>query len=306
MKNKNIKTILLSLLVMALWGSLFPFIKIGYKAFNISGDSIPNILMFASVRFVISGLIVCVICLLRKEKLATPKIKNIRNIFVLGLFSIVLHYAFTYIGLSITDSSKTALMKQLGSLLYVCFAFLFFKNERFSLSKIIGAVVGFGGIIAINYSSDGFSISAGDVLIILASVCIVIANVISKKSVENNSPFWITGISQLSGGIILFVAALSMGGDIIKFTLESALVFSYICIASIAGYTLWYYVLINNSLSKMFIIKFAEPLFACLFGAILLGENIFKIQYLIAFVMISVGIILGNRGAEIESKSSRN
>ena len=174
------------------------------------------------------------------------------------------------------------------------------------MSKIIGAVVGFGGIIAINYSSDGFSISAGDVLIILASVCIVIANVISKKSVENNSPFWITGISQLSGGIILFVAALSMGGDIIKFTLESALVFSYICIASIAGYTLWYYVLINNSLSKMFIIKFAEPLFACLFGAILLGENIFKIQYLIAFVMISVGIILGNRGAEIESKSSRN
>jgi drug/metabolite transporter (DMT)-like permease len=39
-----------------------------------------------------------------------------------------LHYAFTYIGLSSTDSSKTALIKQLGSLIYVCFAFLFFKN----------------------------------------------------------------------------------------------------------------------------------------------------------------------------------
>jgi len=45
----------------------------------------------------------------------------------------------------------------------------------------------------------------------------------------------------------------------------------------------------------MFIIKFAGPLFACVFGAVLLGENIFKIQYLVAFVLISLGIILGNK-----------
>ena len=52
MKNSNLKTILLSLLVMALWGSLFPLIKIGYNAFNINASSIPDILMFASTRFV--------------------------------------------------------------------------------------------------------------------------------------------------------------------------------------------------------------------------------------------------------------
>lgn len=45
----------------------------------------------------------------------------------------------------------------------------------------------------------------------------------------------------------------------------------------------------------MYIIKFAEPLFACVFGAILLGENIFKIQYLLAFLLISFGIVLGNK-----------
>lgn len=213
----------------------------------------------------------------------------------MGLFSIVLHYAFTYIGLSMTDSSKTALMKQLGALIYVCFAFLFFKNENFSILKIAGAIIGFGGIIAINYSSDGIAFSTGDIVIILASICVVISSVISKKSVEHNSPFWITGISQLTGGIILFVAALAMGAQMPVFTLESTAVFAYICIASVSAYTLWYYILKNNSLSKMFIIKFAEPLFACVFGAILLGENIFKLQYLAAFVLISLGIVLGNK-----------
>jgi drug/metabolite transporter (DMT)-like permease len=88
----------------------------------------------------------------------------------------------------------------------------------------------------------------------------------------------------------------------ISFTLKSTAVFAYICTASITGYTLWYYVLKSNSLSKMFIIKFAEPLFACAFGAVLLGENIFKIQYLLAFILISVGIILGNKSEKSNEK----
>ena len=293
--KSSLKTISLSLLVMALWGSLYPMVKIGYNAFDINSSSIPDILMFAGVRFVICGLIVCAYCLIKKEKIATQKGKNIFDIFIMGLFSIVLHYAFTYIGLSTTDSSKTALIKQLGALIYVCFAFLFFKNEKFSFLKIVGAVIGFGGIIAINYNPNGITFSVGDILIIAASVCLVIASIISKKSAEGNSPFWITGISQFTGGIILLIAALIMGADMPNFTLESIVVFLYICMASISGYTLWYYILKNNSLSKMFIVKFAEPLFACIFGAILLDENIFRIQYLLAFILISVGIVLGNR-----------
>ena len=299
--KSNIKTISLALLVMALWGSLYPMVKIGYNAFEISSSSIPDILMFAGVRFVVCGLIVCVYSYLKKEKIATPKVKNILNIFIMGLFSIVLHYAFTYIGLSTTDSSKTALIKQLGALIYVCFAFLFFKNEKFSILKIFGAIIGFGGIIAINYNPSGISFSVGDILIIGASVCLVISNIISKKSAEGNSPFWITGISQLTGGIILLISAVIMGAEMMSFTLKSILVFAYICIASIASYTLWYYILRSNSLSKMFIIKFAEPLFACIFGAVLLGENIFKIQYLLAFILISAGIILGNK-SEVKEK----
>lgn len=294
MKN-NLKTVVLSLIVMALWGSLFPMIKIGYSTFNIAAASIPDILMFAGVRFFVCGLVVCVYCWCKKEQIAAPKYRNILNICIIGFFSIVLHYAFTYIGLSTTDGSKTALIKQVGALIYVCFAFLFFENEKYSILKIVGAIIGFSGIVAINYNSNGFSFSAGDILIIGASVCTVVSNVISKKSSAENSPFWITGISQLSGGIILLMSAFVMGADMLTFTLKSAVVFSYICIASVLSYTLWYYVLRNNSLSKMFIIKFAEPLFACVFGAVLLGEDIFRIQYLLAFVLISAGIVLGNK-----------
>lgn len=113
MKN-NLKTVLLSLLVMALWGSLYPMVKIGYSAFQIPSGSIPDILMFAGMRFVICGFLVCVYSFFKKEQLAKPRAKNLTSIFVIGLFSIVLHYGFTYIGLSTTDGSKSALIKQLA------------------------------------------------------------------------------------------------------------------------------------------------------------------------------------------------
>ena len=94
---------------------------------------------------------------------------------------------------------------------------------------------------------------------------------------------------------MLLAVALIMRARLPAFTLKSTVVFAYICIASIGGYTLWAYLMRNVSLSKLFIVKFAEPLFACIFGAVLLGENIFKIQYLLAFILISAGIIMGNK-----------
>jgi len=294
MKN-NVKTTVLSLIVMALWGSLFPMVKVGYNAFNIVPDYIPGILMFAGLRFLICGFLVCIFCCIRKEKIEAPKAKSILNIVILGIFSIVLHYAFTYVGLGTTESSKTAIIKQSGALIYVCLLSLFFKDEKFSIVKIIGALVGFCGIIAINYSACRVAFSTGDWLILCASICTVIANIVGKKSTDGNSPLWITGISQLFGGIILFIISCMFGAEFLIFNTKSIWIFIYICAASIISYTLWYYILKNSSLSKMFIIKFAEPLFACVFGAILLGENIFRIQYLMAFILIFSGIIIGHR-----------
>lgn len=305
MKSSNIfKAIVLPLVPMMLWGSLFPFIKIGYSVLDIDTSSIADILMFAAVRFALCGLLVCGAAYAKKERLKRPKGKSVFNIALMGVFAIVLHYAFTYVGLSMTDSSKTAILKQLGVLLYVCFAFAFIKDEKFSIYKIIGALVGFGGIVAINAGSGGVKMSIGDVLIILASVCTVISSIMSKRSVEGSSLLWVTGISQLVGGVLLLVVAALMGGSFPAFTLNGVIVFAYICAASIVGYTVWYYVQRTAELSHLFIIKFAEPLFACVFGAILLGENIFKLQYLAAFVLISAGIVLGNKGAKNENKNS--
>lgn len=45
--SNKITSVLVAVIVCALWGSLFPCIKIGYKAFEISGSDIPSIILFA-------------------------------------------------------------------------------------------------------------------------------------------------------------------------------------------------------------------------------------------------------------------
>lgn len=300
-KRKSRAT-LLALVVMILWGSLFPMIKIGYRACSVNTTRAADVLMFAGVRFIVCGVLISIIALLRNERLCMDVKQSLYPLALMGLFSIVLHYACTYIGLTLTDSSKTAILKQLGALFYVCFAFLFVKSETFSVYKILGAVVGFAGIVAINAGSGKGSLMLGDVLIIVASVCTVISNLISKQAMKKNPSMIATGSSQVLGGILLILIAAFMGGNLPTFTIRSLPVFGYICFASIVGYCLWFKIVKDHSLSKLFIIKFSEPIFACIFGAVLLKEDIFRWQYALAFALISAGIALGHLSERKEIK----
>ena len=68
---------------MALWGSLFPAVKLGYQFMHIPSGSVPDILMFAALRFTVCGGLVSLYCLLRQKKLGQG--------FLAWNFKVVLH-----------------------------------------------------------------------------------------------------------------------------------------------------------------------------------------------------------------------
>ena len=287
------KTLISALVVMLLWGTLFPMVKLGNLAYGISG--IGSILFFAGVRFTICGAATCVFAFVQDRHCFAPAKKVILPVLLSGVFSIILHYACTYTALTITDSSKTAILKQVGVLFYVCFAALFFKDDRLTVRKLVGVLLGFAGIFAINASATGFSFGIGDALIIGASFCTVFANVISKKVFAHIAPVPATGIAQLFGGLVLLFVGRLLGGTMTFAFDVKAWIFIYICCASVSSYCIWNTTVKNGALSKLFIIKFTEPIFAAVFGAILLGEDIFKWQYLLAFVLIAGGIYVSQK-----------
>ena len=55
---KKHKNILSAILVMMLWGTLFPLVKTGYREFGIDTGYIPNLILFAGIRFVVCGFMI--------------------------------------------------------------------------------------------------------------------------------------------------------------------------------------------------------------------------------------------------------
>lgn len=108
--------------------------------------------------------------------------------------------------------------------------------------------------------------------------------------------------SQLFGGIVLSVAGLLLGGSITHIDGNAVLTFTYICAASIIAYVTWNVLIKYNSLSMLSIIKFSEPLFAVIFSGLLLGESIFRLNYLFAFIIILAAILFNN--IKIERKTN--
>lgn len=234
--------------------------KLGYQACGIVTTG--NILYFAGVRFNICGAIICLYSLFRNKENFRPVKTAIVPVLLSGVFAIILHYSFIYLGLQLTDSSKTAILKQVGALFYVCFSTLFFKDDRLTAKKLVGSLLGFAGIIAINISTEGVAFQIGDVLIIAASFCTVFSNVISKKVFQKVEPITATGCSQLFGGAVLLAIGKVLGGQMTFAVNRSSLILVYICLASILGYCIWFTIVKSGELSKLFIIKFAEPVFA--------------------------------------------
>lgn len=206
------KTVFSALLVMLLWGSLFPMVKLGYGAYNVS--SVGDILLFAGIRFTICGFAVCLYALITDKESYKNVKRSIFPVLLSGFIAIVLHYAFTYSAMMFAESSKTAILKQIGALVYVCSSFLFFKEDILSIRKLIGAVMGFAGIAAINTNSAGITFGTDDALFVAASFCTVFSNVISKNVFRSVKPVTATGVSQLFGGLLLLIAGKFMGGSV--------------------------------------------------------------------------------------------
>ena len=85
--KKPLHVFLLAMLCCTLWGSAAPFIKWGYKLFNIEG--VPSILMFAGIRFTLAGFLVILFGSFLQKKVLVAKKENIQGIIIttVGIFS---------------------------------------------------------------------------------------------------------------------------------------------------------------------------------------------------------------------------
>jgi len=289
----------LALICCALWGSACPFIKIGYSLFKIDSSIPQNLILFAGMRFTISGLmIILFISLLRKRPLKL-KTKAIGRVAVLSTFQTILQYSFFYIGLSNTTGVRASIISGSNVFLVMIVSSLVFKEEKYTLRKLFGSVLGLTGVIIVNLSGSGvgtaFSIT-GDGFVLLTSISYAFSSAFLKRFSEIDDTAMLSAYQFLFGGIILTAAGFMFGGRITYFSPKALLLLAYLSFLSAAAYTIWSMLLANNDVSRVAVFGFSMPILGVLFSRMLLPDEneVLGLNIVLALVLVCTGIYIIN------------
>ena len=278
-----------------LWGSAYPAVKSGYKLFQITSNDLPSQLVFAGYRFFLAGIIILLIAFMSGKKISTLSKKNFFEIFTLGLIQTSLEYIFFYIGLANTTGVKGSIVNSTGAFFGVILAHFIYKNDRMNLSKIIGCIIGFIGVMVVNFNSDllNFSFSfMGDGFVIIAALVFSIAGIYGKKICQRIDVMSVTGINLFTGSIVLIILGLLLGGKVDHFNLASSLLLLYLGLLSATAFSLWALLLKYNKVGQVSVFNLLIPVSGAILSSIFLGEKILEWKNLIAIITVCFGIWL--------------
>lgn len=278
-----------------LWGTAFPFIKLGYRAFAVAGDDTGGMLLFAGLRFSLAGLMVLsALCARQRGFARLPKTERI-PVLLLGSVQTLGQYLFTYIGISFTTGTNTSIITACASFLTVLFAPLFMKGDRLTRRKLLGCALGFGGVLVMN-RGGGFSLDTllGDALIFMSTVMAAGGNLIAKKATQNRNPVRITAYQLLFGGLGLVLLGLLTGGRLNLLNAEGVLILLWLALVSAAAFSVWTTLLKYYPAGKISVFNLLVPVFGTALSGLLLGENVLRLETGLALLFIAGGIVLVN------------
>ena len=154
-KKNNFITSPLAIFLLAgiscfLWGSATPSIKTGYALFGIESSATLDIILFAGIRFFLAGILVILIQSAISGKFIVPEKGSLPSIIKLALAQTVIQYFCFYIGLAHTSGVAGTIVSGASGFFSILIASLIFKYEKLTSAKIIGCVLGLGGIIIMN------------------------------------------------------------------------------------------------------------------------------------------------------------
>ncbi|MCW3790057.1 DMT family transporter [Paenibacillus sp. LS1] len=298
---------LVASLCCLLWGSAYPSIKLGYIAFNILPEDIASKYVFAGYRFTLAGMLLLLLSrIVRKQKLQLSR-PQWTSLIMLGILQTGLQYMFFYVGVANTTGVKGSIMNATTTFFSVVLAHFIYKNDKLSRNKIVGCLLGFVGVIIVNFHTDllAFSFSfTGEGFVIIAALVFSVTALYAKRLTATIDVLIITGVSLFVGGLVLTLLGLSLGGRVTHFTLESTSNLIYLALLSSVAFCLWNMLLKYNKVGRVSVYNFLIPVFGALLSALFLGETILELKNLAALLFVSVGIYLVNRVRSVQSANN--
>ena len=274
--------ILLTVLAL-IWASAFFNIKIATYSFG------PITIAFLRVFF--GALPVLLLCYFKKIKVEAFS-KDWHWFAMIGFINLVAPFFLIAYGVKSVQSNLAAILMSSTVLSSTVLGHFYTKNERFDLTRTIGVLIGFSGIVYL--FSDNLLITENNfisaLLILLGATCYVVGGLltlkISKKKNEN-----VTG-SILIWATIILIPLVSLIEQPWNSTprLDSTISVIYLGLVSTgAAWLLRFKILTTNGLIFQSQVSYLIPIFGVILGYIFLDE-IITLKVLVSLFAVIIGI----------------
>ena len=285
-----------ALLCCALWGSATPFIKTGYELMLPERNTASTIL-FAGIRFALAGTLTVAIYSIARRKFLVPKRESIPKILIVSLFQTIIQYIFFYIGLANTSGVKGTVISGSTAFFALLVSALIFRQEKLTVKKIFACILGFAGIIIVNFKGLDFNMNLlGDGFVLFSTIAYAVSSALMKRFSGSEDPVVISGYQFIVGGLTMIAVGLALGGRVQVSTPAAFGVLIYLAALSAVAYSLWGVLLKHNPVSKVSIYSFMTPVFGVILSEIMLTEdsNVNYVSLAVTLVLVCSGIILLN------------
>lgn len=277
------------LLLGAIWGSSFLFIKIGVA------EMPPEILV--AMRLTIGALVLLAVLYARGLRLpARPRVWA--DLLFMGIVGMVLPYELITWGEQHITSGMAAILNATTPLFSVLLTYLWTREERLNGLRLLGVAVGFVGVI-VAVGVEGLSAAdAGtrsQLAVLLAAFCYGLSGIYARRAFRG-MPALVPATGQLlSGALIITPIALALHG--IPSPLPSPVALGAVAALAVLGtaaaYILLYWLIERIGATRSSMVTYLLPPFALVYGALFLHEPI-MIGALLGLGLVVVGILLAN------------
>ncbi len=281
-----------------LWAVAVPLTKLGYAGFGIGTGDIFQMFTFAGIRLFFAGLIALLFCVCKGISIVPESGRELWQIAKLGLIMSVLQYICLYIGTAFSQGVVVAILTSSGSFFGILFSSLVFKDDRLTLRKLAGCILGLIAVIILNFNDvrSGMVFSAvGTIMVLGAEAAGTLGAVYLKYISQGKNAIYVGGMQTFLGGAFLLVMG-TVGGGRLHIETENPMeaVWPTIAIILAAGLAL---IISNqlykyNDISKVVIFTVLLPVFGMIASALLLHESLASAALLVSLLVNCVGVCL--------------
>jgi drug/metabolite transporter (DMT)-like permease len=257
-------------LLAAIWGASFLFMRLGTVEFG----PLPT----AGLRVSIAALFLLPLLLARG--LGPQLVRHWRKIFLVGLINSAIPFACFSFALLTISTGLSAILNATVPLFGAVVAWIWLKDRPHGL-RILGLVIGFAGVALLASEKASFKPSASGpasgwavLAILLACLCYGVAASYTKRYLSGLPALVTATGSQLGASLGLVLPTLWLWPQRMPSPTAWLALLAVGVLCTGVAYILYFRLIENVGPARSLTVTFVIPVFAVIYGVILLGETV--------------------------------